>query len=109
MGCTPSKIHHRIYKGEVSSGALPNSADTANLGQLQMSDPKACKPRDRTVRARAKELKDGENKGVAVNGLTNKHRIPLLKIVYTWKVAADSDSAPNLQHRQCPLGCVLVA
>jgi hypothetical protein len=40
-------------------------------GWCNMSDPMAYKPRDRPVRARAKELTRGE-KGVAANGLTYK-------------------------------------
>jgi hypothetical protein len=51
---------------------LPNSAITANLGLVRLFDPMAYKPRNQTVRARAKKLTRGKQR-VAANGLTNQN------------------------------------
>jgi hypothetical protein len=46
----------------------------ANLGQVQLFNPMAYKPRDRTARARAQELTWGKQR-VAANEFTNeKHK-----------------------------------
>jgi hypothetical protein len=78
--CTPSRIHHRIDKGEVPMVHCLTAPLRRILGWCNMSDRMANKPRDQTVRARTKKLTWG-NKRVAANGLTNKDIIPTIKVI----------------------------
>ena len=60
---TPSRIHHRIDKGEFPMVRCLTAPLRRIWGWCDVFDPTAYKPWDRTVRARAKELTRGETKG----------------------------------------------